>query len=323
MMQRQVEALTRLIENIQDASRLCRGKIELHLQDVELSSLIRRAVDLARPAADERGIQLSLFLPSNEIDVNGDAARIGQVMSCLLSNACTFTDRGGQVAVDAQAEGDQAVIRVKDGGVGIPPEKLDAIFDLFVQLDDARSISSRSLGVGLTVVRRLVELHGGTFEAQSEGPGKGSEFIVRLRLRAPAGTPSKPPESERNASTLRILVVDDNRDAADSLAELLGIQGYRVRTAYDGPGALSVAARFRPEVVLCDLKMPNMNGYEVAKCVRRLFQPSDVLLVAVTSYGADDDRRRAREAGFDHHFLKPVDSNALHGVLGHRAATAR
>ena len=315
--ERQVEHMTRLIDDLLDVSRITRGKIELRQEAVILSTLVARAVEAARPVIDERGHRLSLDLPEEPVTLRGDPARLEQVLANLLNNAAKYTDVGGRIWVRAFVEGERLVISVRDNGAGLTPEMSSRVFDLFVQGPEMRAYARGGLGIGLTLVRRLVEMHGGTAEARSDGPGLGSEFVVRLPIR-PVAQPAT--TGQTDAVTLdarpkrRILVVDDNVDAADALAELLRDYGHDVRAVHDGPSAIEQASLHRPDIVLLDIGMPGFDGYEVARKMRTDLGLK-ATLVAVTGYGEARHRRQSREAGFDQHVTKPVDVRKLEHLL--------
>jgi PAS domain S-box-containing protein len=319
MIGRQVQQLTRLVDDLLDVSRITRGKIALRKEPVDLAAVVARAVETSRPLLDARGHELTLDLPREPLRVEADATRLAQVVSNLLNNAARYTEEGGHIRLSVEPGRGEAVVRVRDDGMGIPAELLPQVFELFTQGDRSLARSEGGLGIGLTLVKRLVELHGGRVEARSAGPGRGSEFIVRLRTLAPQPKrdmedggrgPSEVPPRPR-----RVLVVDDNEDAAESLALLLRARGHEIRTAHDGPSALSVAEDFRPEVVFLDIGLPRMDGYEVARRLRVQPGREGLLLVALTGYGQDEDRRRAEEAGFDAHLVKPADLEALQRLL--------
>jgi signal transduction histidine kinase/CheY-like chemotaxis protein len=320
MTERQVLHLVRLVDDLLDVSRIMRGRIELRKEPVELADVIARAVETAQPVLDARGQELVLTVPPGPLRLEADPARLTQVIGNLLNNAAKFSQRPGRVWLTAEKslQGNEVVliVKVRDEGSGIQADLLQHVFDLFVQGDRTLARSHGGLGIGLTVVRKLVELHGGSVTAHSEGPGKGSEFIVRLpvELDQPAcqtgqtGTPAE-------TAGWRVLVVDDNVDAAESLTLLLRLRGHEVQKAHTGPEALRAAAEHRPEVVVLDIGLPGMDGYEVARRLRQEPRFQETVLVAVTGYGKEDDRRRSEEAGFDHHLVKPVDPQALHQVL--------
>jgi signal transduction histidine kinase len=319
MMERQVCHLVRLVDDLMDVSRISRGKIELRKQRLDVAAAVRNALEIARPLVEAAGHEVTLALPSEPLVVEADPARLVQVVANLLNNASKYTEPGGRIWLSAARDAGHAVVRVQDTGIGIPTEMLPHVFDMFVQVDAAVSRSQGGLGIGLTLVKRLVELHGGSVEAASGGPGLGSEFIVRLPLAVESGaapradTPGPEARPAPQLSTLRVLVVDDNRDAAESLALLMRLAGHQVQVALDGREALESARAFQPRILLQDIEMPGMSGYEVARRIRE--QATDVLLVAVTGYGSEEARHRSREAGFDHHLVKPVDFATLQQVL--------
>jgi CheY-like chemotaxis protein len=306
--------MTRLVDDLLDVSRITRGQIELRDESVALAALVERAVEVARPLIDERGHRLSLDLPEVPIVFRGDHSRLEQVLANLLSNAAKYTDVGGRIRLRAFVDGDHVIVSVRDNGEGLTPELRDRVFDLFVQGPDTRSMARGGLGLGLTLVRQLVQLHGGTIEAKSDGPGKGSEFVVRLPYApAIATTGSRAPGPEVSGQQRRILVVDDNIDAAEALAELLREYGHNVRTAHGAGSGINEALRMRPEIVLLDISMPDADGYEVARRLRT--DLSGAILVALTGYGERRHRQKSREAGFDHHLTKPVDMHELEKLL--------
>jgi PAS domain S-box-containing protein len=316
---RQVDHLTRLIDDLMDISRITRNKLELRKQRVELAEVIRGAVESSRPAIEQCGHDLTVTLPPQPIHLNGDLVRLAQVFLNLLTNAAKYTEKGGRIWLTAEVKGSDVLVRVKDTGVGIPAEKLPRLFEMFFQVDRTLERSQGGLGIGLSLVRRLVELHGGKVEARSEGVGKGSEFVVRLPVLVEE--PKPPPSEERsgNGKTkpagLRVLVVDDNRDAADSLAMLLRLIGNEVHTAYDGLEGVEAVERFRPAVVLLDIGMPKLNVYDACRRIREEAWGKGMLLIAMTGWGQEEDRRRTMEAGFNTHLVKPVDPTALMKLL--------
>jgi PAS domain S-box-containing protein len=319
---RQVAHITRLVDDLLDVSRITRGKVRLAKGPVELGQVMRQAVEASRPLFDARRQVLTVTPPREPVWLEADSTRLAQVLGNLLNNAAKYTDEGGRVWFTAAADGDAAVVRVRDDGIGISPDLLPHVFEMFTQGDRSLDRSQGGLGIGLTLARSLVEMHGGTLTVHSEGVGRGSEFVVRLPLQA--ATPPQPSPDEgasTGGASLRILVVDDNRDSADSLALLLRETGHTVETAYDGVEALAAARRFAPAVVLLDIGLPGMDGYEVARSLRR--EPGRVpLLVALTGYGQDDDRARALEAGFDEHLVKPANLAAVNALLKQAAAPA-
>jgi PAS domain S-box-containing protein len=311
MMNRQLGQLVRLIDDLLDVSRISQGKFELRRSVVELGAIVREALDAARPHAAERAVALEL--PTEAVTVDGDPVRLAQVFGNLLHNAVKFTDPGGRIAVQVERRGADAVVSVVDDGVGIPPERLAGIFELFAQVDTSRERSHGGLGIGLTLVKRLVEMHGGAVDARSEGLGKGSAFQVRLPLaEAPARAAEPSSDAEpAPAAALRILTVDDNRDAADGLVLLLERAGHQVVTAHDGEEAVRAAGELQPDAVVLDIGLPKLDGYEVARRIRAEGWAANVVLVALTGFGQESDRRQARDAGFDCHLVKPVDPREL------------
>ncbi len=320
---RQIEHLTRLIDDLLDISRITRNKLELHKQRIELAEVIRGAVESSRPIIEQFGHELMVTLPRQPIYLSGDLVRLTQVFLNLLNNAAKYTERGGRIWLTADPQGSEVVVRVEDTGVGIPAEKLPRLFDIFFQVDRTLERSQGGLGIGLSLVRRLVELHGGTVEAHSQGLGKGSAFTVRLPVlvEKPKPAPSQGSSGSgltKATSPRRILLVDDNRDSADSLAMLLRLTGNEVQTAYDGVEGVEAAEQFRPEVVLLDIGMPKLNGEDACRRIRSEPWGQDMLLIALTGWGQEDDRRRTVEAGFDTHIVKPVDPEALLKLLAEK-----
>ncbi len=333
MMTRQIQNMTRLIEDLLEVSRINRGQISLRRERLELAVVLEQAVELTRHLIEARGQELSMSLPREPVYLDADPVRLEQVFGNLLNNASKFTPRGGHLWVTAElAAGGpeppgEVVVRVRDDGIGIAPETLPRVFDLFVQADRSSDRARGGLGIGLTVVQRLVELHGGSVEAHSAGLGHGSELVVRLPVSAPASTAPErrghagdrivvgPVLSPAAAPPRRVLVVDDNVDSAESLALLLRLKGHEVETAHDGPAALEKAGSFHPEVVLLDIGLPGLDGYQVASRLRQRRRTARALLVAVTGYGQEEDQRLSREAGFDHHLTKPVDLPVIYALL--------
>jgi len=309
IIERQVRHLARLVDDLLDVSRITRGKVELHRDRVELATIVAQAVEVASPLFEERVHRLFTDVPA-DLAVIGDEHRLTQVLSNLLTNAAKYTPPGGRIEVIARAEDGKAIIKVKDTGKGIPPDLLSRVFDLFVQGYRTPDRSGGGLGLGLSIVRMLVTMHGGQVTATSEGPGKGSEFTVTLPVDAdalPLVAPlsASPTTPEPSGDRRRVMVVDDNRDAAELLAEALEMEGYQTRVAFDGPSALRVAAEFRPDLAFLDIGLPVMDGYELARRMRTLAQ-GPLLLVAVTGYGQASDRARSAAAGFDEHLVKPI-----------------
>jgi signal transduction histidine kinase len=324
VMDRQVDHLVRLVDDLLDVTRIARGKIELRKGPVDLAAVLERCLERVRPHLEERQHTLDVSLPGQPLPLEADPARLEQVFTNLLSNAGKYTPPGGHVSLSATREGDRAVVRVRDNGIGIRPEMLGRVFDMFQQADRVPGRVAEGLGLGLALVRGLVALHGGSVVASSDGPGAGSEFAVSLPLteRAetdPAGDAERPLSVGSARRSLRMLVVDDNVDGAQSLALLLGLIGHEVRIAHDGPDALEAAAEFRPEVVLLDIGLPRgMDGYEVARRLRAQPGLEESALVALTGYGGEEERAHASEAGFSAHFVKPVDLGALCKMLDRR-----
>jgi PAS domain S-box-containing protein len=320
VMERQVDHLVRMVDDLLEVSRISRGKIELRRQPMELATAILNAVETSRPLIDEAGHQLAISIPPQPLTLNADSVRLSQIIANLLNNSAKYTDPGGQIWLTAQPEGEEVVISIRDTGIGIPRDKLNHVFDMFAQLQPAGRRTTGGLGIGLTLVKRLAEMHGGQVEASSDGAGKGSEFKIRLPLEK--SRPEAPPAAEPrlpNARTAlaerRILVVDDNRDAADSLGLFLKFMGAAVDVAYDGATALELLPAFRPEIVLLDVGMPVLDGFEVARRMRQLPEGQNILLVAITGWGQEEDRRRTADAGFDQHLVKPVDPVMLQNLL--------
>ncbi len=317
---RQVEHMARLLDDLLEVSRITRGKLELRKERLVLQDCLIAAVETGRPLIEGHGHEVALDLPPEPVHIDADPVRVAQIFSNLLTNAAKYTDRGGRIRVRAAVDGDDAIVRVQDNGIGIAPELLSQLFEMFSQATSALDRSEGGLGIGLALTRGLVALHGGTIEAKSRGLGMGSEFVVRLPLvdrarDAVRASPGAPPAASADRSPLRILVADDNRDSADGCAMLLEMAGHEVRTAYSGPDALALAAELRSHVALLDIGMPGMNGYEVAHAIRAAEWGRDVLLVAVTGWGQEEDRRRATAAGFDHHCVKPIDLDSLGPLL--------
>jgi len=322
---RQVRQLVRLVDDLLDVSRITGGKIALRKERVALGDVVARAMETTRPLIESRGHELTISLPPAPVALDADPARLAQVVANLLSNAAKYTPPGGRIWLTAEAAGDEVVIRVRDTGAGLAPELVPNVFDLFVQGDTSLARTRGGLGIGLTIVRRLVELHGGRVEARSPGVGQGSEFIVRLRA-LPTAAPAPraaPAASHDGARPLGVLVVEDNEDAAEGLAMILRLWGHDVHVAYDAAAALEAAERHTPDVVLSDLGLPGMSGYELAQRLRERPGFGRAVLIALSGYGRDEDRRRAVEAGFDHHLVKPPDLDALARLLGRAAKGGR
>jgi signal transduction histidine kinase len=316
---RQTKHLVRLVDDLLDVSRITGGKIRLDLEVLNAASVVAAAVETSRPLIEESGHQMTVALPEEPVWVRCDRVRLAQVLSNLLNNAAKYTQRGGLIGLTVEQSGGEAVFRVADNGIGISAEMLPKVFELFTQVERSLDRSQGGLGVGLTVVKRLVEMHGGRVEASSSGAGGGSEFTVRLpAIESPPDTEAvadAPLENRSPAAPLRVLVVDDNADAADSLAWLLRHGEHEVRTAHDGRQAVELAHAFHPQAVVLDLGLPEIDGYEVARRLRQHADTRGALLVALSGYGQQEHRRRSSEAGFDYHFVKPVDFAALQRIL--------
>jgi PAS domain S-box-containing protein len=325
-MERQLRQMVRLVDDLLDLNRITHNRLELRKDVVDLNAVVEQAVDASRPLADAAGHVLNVTVPPVPIRLSADAVRLGQVFGNLLNNACKYTERGGTITVRLERVDDEAVVTVEDTGAGIPADRLDGIFDMFTQVETSREKSQGGLGIGLTLVRRLADMHGGSVEARSAGAGHGSQFIVRLPIvveARPAG--GSMPVVPAAIASRRILVVDDNRDAASSLAMLLELDGHAIATAHDGPAAYEAAERQRPEVALLDLGLPVLDGYEVCRRIRQQPWGRGMLLVALTGWGQAEDRSRTRDAGFDAHLVKPVnysDLMTLLASLGARAVSA-
>ncbi|HZZ71093.1 MAG TPA: ATP-binding protein [Pirellulales bacterium] len=319
MMERQVNHMVRLIDDLLEVSRITRGRIELRKERTDLASIIRSAVETSKPSIEAAEHQLAISLPPEPILLEADPVRLAQVLANLLNNAAKYTENGGQIWLTAVPSDYSVAISVKDTGVGISPEMQSQVFELFTQVDRTYARRQGGLGIGLTLVRRLVEMHGGTVEVHSEGVGRGSEFIINLPLLRTTRGPAA--EREKSAPRVkmdahRILVVDDNRDAADSLCMLLRFLGAEVMVARCGQDALKMLQQGRPSVALLDIGMPDLDGYQVARQARQLPECRETVFIALTGWGQAEDRRRSKEAGFDFHLVKPIDLNALQELLG-------
>jgi len=316
MMDRQLAHVVRLIDDLLDLSRIGNGKIELRRGRIELAAAVQDAVETVRPLIEERDHELALALPPRPVHVDGDRTRLTQVFANLLNNAAKYTEPGGHVWLGVEQQGSDVVVRVRDDGVGIPQDKLQSIFDMFAQLDVSLDHSGGGLGIGLSLVRGLVEMHGGRVEAHSGGPGRGSEFVVRLPVLLSSGPRASQGDAEVvHCCAYNILVVDDNRDGADSLAMMLQLMGHEVTTAYDGLEALQQAEAVRPDVMLLDIGLPQLDGYEVARRVRQRPWGDSVVLIAQTGWGQEEDRQRSKAAGFNFHAVKPLDAAMLEKLL--------
>ena len=318
MMERQISQLVRLVDDLLDVSRITRGTIELRKERVELASAVQHAVEAAKSMMQCMDHELMMTLLTEPVYLTADPTRLAQVIGNLLSNACKFTDKGGRIHLAVEREGEQAVIRVRDNGVGIAAEELPRIFDMFMQIDTSLERSVSGLGIGLTLVKNLVEMHGGTVEVHSAGIGKGSEFVVRLPIAAAVPAVATAPASKPGLGTSKarsFLVVDDNEDSATSLAMLLKMTGNETQVAYDGLGAVEAAEKFKPDVVLLDIGLPKLNGYEACRRIRAQPWGRDMMLIALTGWGQDEDRQKSKDAGFNGHLVKPVEHASLMKLL--------
>jgi PAS domain S-box-containing protein len=318
VMERQFEQMVRLIDDLLDVSRITRGKLDLRKERIALDEVVSTALDTTRPLIDNAGHSLEIRLPEVRCYLYGDPIRLAQILSNLLNNAAKYTEPGGQITLTATYTDHEVEVRVRDTGMGIPAHALSSVFEMFTQIGRSVDRTQSGLGIGLTLVRRLVEMHGGTIEALSDGVGRGAEFIVRLPVVHMQQTPTVQRDQTPTApgTTCRILVADDNIDSAESMAMMLRLMGSNeVRTVHDGLRAVEEASAFRPDLVLLDIGMPRLNGYDAARQIRQQPGGRDVVLVALTGWGQDEDRRQATEAGFDRHFTKPVDPLAIENLV--------
>lgn len=320
VLDRQLTQITHLVDDLMDVSRISQGRMELRRERVDLAVLAQAALDDARPMIAAAGHTLAVRMPAQALFVDADATRLTQVIANLLNNAAKYTPAGGQINLDIARDGEQAVITVRDTGIGIPREALTSVFHMFSQLEPALERSQGGLGIGLALVHGLVTLHDGAIAAHSEGEGRGSQFVVHLPLASVLtatgeADPALAGEALVPAQACRVLVIDDNQDAAETMQMALDLFGYEARTAHDGASGMALAASFQPTVILLDIGLPDMNGYEVARRIRLTAHGAGVFLVAATGWGQDADRQRAREAGFDSHLTKPIDFDQLHQLL--------
>jgi len=324
---RQAQTMARLLDDLLDVSRISRNDLELRRSSVDLAAAVDSAVETSRPVIEAGKHQLTVALPREPIRLTADPVRLAQVFANLLNNAAKYTPEGGHIRLAAQRLGNDMIVSVQDSGMGIAADMLPHVFEIFSQAKSARRQSRGGLGIGLSLVKWLVERHGGSIEARSAGPGQGSEFVVRLPIAAenPAAeaAPPKDDGAPRQVRKRRILIADDNRDSADSMAMLLQSLGHEVATAYDGKQAVEAATTRRLDVVLLDLGMPHLNGYEAGRQIRELPSCRDIFLIAMTGWGQEEDRRRTDEAGFDHHLVKPVDPAELTKLLADLPADDR
>ncbi len=309
VLERVVTHMVRLIDDLMDVSRITRGKFELRTQRVELAAVVQAAVEASRSLVEASGHELAVTLPARPIVLDGDPTRLAQVFSNLLNNAAKYTERGGRITLTAELKGGEAVVTVRDNGIGIPAASLPKLFEMFSQVDRSLERAEGGLGIGLALVKGLTEAHGGSVEARSEGVGHGSTFVVRL----PVAPDAAPPETNATPAATpgprhRILVVDDNRDGAASLAMLLAVMGNDTRTAHDGLEGVELAEAYRPDLIVLDIGLPKLNGYDACRRIREQSWAKGIIIVAATGWGQEEDRRRSHEAGFDHHLVKPVDA---------------
>ena len=318
IMERQVFQMVRLVDDLLDVARITTGKVELRCEPIDLAAAIRDAVETTAPALGQPPPSVTVNAPPDAVVVNADRTRLAQVFANLLNNSVKYSEPGQPIAIAFERDGDHAVIRVRDAGMGIHPEMLPRVFEMFRQADRTGGRSRGGLGIGLSLVKRIVELHGGTVTAHSAGLGQGSEFVVRIpAIDAAQAHARTPPEwsVQEQSSRRKILVVDDNEDAAESLAALLSISGHDTRMAHDGPAAVTLAERFRPDVVFLDIGMPTLDGHQTAKLIRQQPWGKDMVLVALTGWGQSEDRRRSKDAGFNHHLVKPADPAVVEKLL--------
>lgn len=329
ILDRQVKSLVRLVDDLLDMSRITQGKIELRRQDVDLAGVVAQAVETVQPMIDSHEHELTVSLPPESVVLHADPTRLAQIIANLLNNAAKYSEPRGHIWLTADRHDNQLILQVKDAGIGISPQMLPKVFEMFVQVDKGHGRTHGGMGIGLTLVRRLVELHGGAIEASSAGLGHGSEFTLRLPAVSDRTSAANGKTASRNgpavaAASVRhpILIVDDNVDAANTLAVLLQRRGYCVHTANDGPAALAWLAAHVPAMILLDIGMPVIDGYEVARRIRLQPEFRDVLLIALTGWGQPEDRRRSADVGFDHHLVKPIEIAELDRLLAHPKLSA-
>jgi signal transduction histidine kinase/CheY-like chemotaxis protein len=319
IMERQLRQMVRLVDDLLDVSRINTGKFAIKMGRVELKAVVNDALEVVRSYIELHGHELVIELPDRPVFLHGDATRLAQILSNLLNNAAKYTNRGGRVSLAARVEDRSLIINVADNGIGIAPDMLDHVFEMFVQVDSTLERTNAGLGVGLSLARRLVELHGGTIEARSSGINRGSEFVVRLPIVVEPELPAKTiPAAFMTAETYRILLADDNVDFVNSIGALLSAMGHSVVITHNGPDALTAAARFCPDYAFLDIGLPQMSGYDLARGIRRLSCGPMTMLIAVTGWGQEKDRQLAFEAGFDHHMVKPVRFEQIEEILGNR-----
>ncbi len=320
IMERQLRQMVRLVDDLLDVSRINTGKFAIKTGRVELKAVVNDALEVVRSYIELHGHDLVIDLPDRPVFLNGDATRLAQILSNLLNNAAKYTNRGGRVSLAARVEERSLIVTVSDNGIGIAPDMLQHVFEMFVQVDSTLERTNAGLGVGLSLARRLVELHGGSIEAHSAGVGRGSEFVVRLPIVVEPELPAKTiPAAFMSSETFRILLADDNVDFVNSIGALLSAMGHSVVITHNGPDALTAAARFCPDYAFLDIGLPQMSGYDLARGIRRLSCGSITMLIAVTGWGQEKDRQLAFEAGFDHHMVKPVRFEQIEEILGNKA----
>jgi CheY-like chemotaxis protein len=319
MMDRQLQQMVRLIDDLLEVSRITRGKIQLNREPIDLEAALQSAIEVSKPLIDAAGHTLSIDIPSQPLIVDGDLTRLAQVFGNLLNNAAKYTDSGGRIWLNAGIAGDRVRVSVRDTGIGIAPTMMPRIFEMFAQVDHASQHTQGGLGIGLCIAKRLVEMHGGSLNARSEGVGSGSEFTVELPLRSAPLDHLHVPHDDTLLSVshraLRILVADDNADAAASLSMILKMNGHEVRTAFDGQEALHIVDSFQPNVALLDIGMPHVDGYELCRRLRQRPFGRDMLIIALTGWGQAEDKQRSEQAGFDEHLVKPADPRTLEHLL--------
>ncbi len=323
LMERQVAHLVRLVDDLLEVSRITRGVIEVRKEALDLGALLRAAIETSRPMIEAAGQSLSVDLPDDPIPVAGDTVRLTQVIANLLNNASRYTNLGGGIWISASASGGWVEVSVRDNGIGILPSQLSTVFDMFMQIDRTQRRAQGGLGIGLTLVRSLVTMHGGTVEARSQGIDRGTEFVVRLPMLLGMAPPVAAGHTLPLLTSQRIMIVDDNHDAADALSMLLSVLGATVSVAYSGPDALELIDVADPDAVLLDIGMPGIDGYDVARHIRASTRHAAVLLIALTGWGQDEDRARATRAGFDHHLVKPPDIDRLRALLASRLISSQ
>jgi signal transduction histidine kinase len=319
LIDRQVTQFSRLIDDLMDVSRITQGRIELRREVLTLGDVLSDAVETVRPHVEAARHELAVLLPDQQLAVNADRTRLAQAFVNLLHNAAKYTDPGGRIELGVVVEKGDAIVTIRDTGIGIPPDRLESVFEMFSQVESAISRSRGGLGIGLSLTQRLVQMHGGSVKAYSEGPGKGSRFHVQLPLVQPVNDaqPAQPEaqEPQHNARSLKILIADDNVDAADTLAALLQVMGHNVQAVHDGEAAVAAAAQFAPQVVVLDIGMPRMNGYEACRRIRAQPHDKPPMVVALTGWGQEQDLERSQAAGFDWHLVKPIEAEALEKLL--------